>query len=58
MVARVFADRIQSIRYQRVCCFYAMKDKNVDTELQALQCRFGILAEISGVQEVASYDLA
>lgn len=32
-----------------------MKYTNVDTELQALQGRFGILA---GVQEVASYDLA
>lgn len=35
-----------------------MKYTNVDTELQALQGRFGMLAEVSGVQEVASYDLA
>lgn len=35
-----------------------MKDADVDTELQALQGRFGILAEVSGVHEVASYDLA
>lgn len=35
-----------------------MKDTNVDTEPQAFHCRFGILAEILGVQEVAIYDLA
>lgn len=35
-----------------------MKDTNVDTELQALQGHFGILAEIPGVQQLASYDLA
>lgn len=35
-----------------------MKYTNVDTELQALQGRFGILTGVSGVQEVASYDLA
>lgn len=35
-----------------------MKYTNVDTELHALQGRFGVLAEVSGGQEVASYDLA
>lgn len=35
-----------------------MNDTTVDTGLRALQARFGVLAEASGVQEIASYDLA
>lgn len=29
-----------------------MKDTTVETGLQALQARFGILGEVSGVQEI------
>lgn len=46
-LARAFSDKIQYIRYERVYFFY--EDTNVDTELQAPQGRFGILAEVSGV---------